>query len=196
MKTTDLNPVVRRITIFGCGLILLSFSDWIAPSAEVTANEQGGFSFDCDNTSREPCRKLVARKKGNILRIEPSSAAWYQRGKKVIIVSDNYNNLSVKAAGNFVVAYFDPTDQGMEIEAKSLLTPEQAQKFQLFDLEGVTLDGDRLYAIGSLALHGKNPERDRWERHQLVQMDLQMADGRLKAINLSHVSKRWPNFRD
>ena len=84
----------------------------------------------------------------------------------------------------------------MEIEANPLLTPAQAEAFRLFDLEGVTLDGDQLYAIGSLALHGKDPARDRWERHQLIRLQLKNNNSQLEAQNLSHVSERWPNFRD
>lgn len=79
---------------------------------------------------------------------------------------------------------------------KPLLTPAQVEEFQLYDLEGVTLIGNRLYAIGSLALHGKKPERDRWERYQFLQMDLKEKDGRLHAVNLMHVASRWPSFRD
>ena len=168
----------------------------ISTAAVVAADEMKGFSFDCDNTVRRPCRKLVAQDRTKPIRIESSSAAWSPRYQKVIVVSDNYNDLSVHDAGHYVIAYFDPIGQGPELPAKPLLTPEQADEFRLFDLEGVTLDGDRLYAIGSLALHGKNPERDRWERHQLVQMDLTQKDGQLGVVNLSHVSRRWPNFRD
>ena len=157
---------------------------------------QPGFSFDCDNTSKSPCKQLVARDREKGIRIESSSAAWSERYRRVIVVSDNYNDLSEQGAGHYVIAYFDPADKGMEIEAQPLLTPAQAEAFRLFDLEGVTLDGDQLYAIGSLALHGKNSSRDRWERHQLVSLELKSNDGQLEAQNLSHVSERWPNFRD
>jgi hypothetical protein len=165
-------------------------------NSKPVSNQESGFSFDCDNTLQQPCRRLVARDRTKPIRIESSSAAWSPRYQKVIVVSDNYNDLSVHDTGHYVIAYFDPMSQGPELVAKPLLTPKQADEFRLFDLEGVTLDGDRLYAIGSLALHGKNPERDRWERHQLVQMDLIQIDGQLGVVNLSHVSKRWPNFRD
>jgi hypothetical protein len=178
-----------RLALLAClGLILFTTA--------VVADEIKGFSFDCDNTLQHPCRKLVAQDRTKPIRIESSSAAWSPRYQKVIVVSDNYNDLSVHDAGQYVIAYFDPVNQGPELVAKPLLTPQQAEEFRLFDLEGVTLDGDRLYAIGSLALHGKDPERDRWERHQLVQMELKQIDGQLGVVNLSHVSKRWPNFRD
>ena len=49
---------------------------------------------------------------------------------------------------------------------------------------------------GSLALHGKEPKRDRWERNQFVQMDLMVVGNRLGATNITHITKRWPNFRD
>lgn len=179
-------------------LVLMLFVGLIltAPSVIMASGHAKGFSFDCDNTSQRPCRKLVAYDTAKPIRIESSSATWSQRYKKVIVVSDNYNDLSGHDAGHYVIAYFDPFAKGPELVAYPLLTPQQAEEFRLFDLEGVTLDGDRLYAIGSLALHGKNPERDRWERHQLVQMDIIENDGQLGAVNLSHVSKRWPNFRD
>jgi hypothetical protein len=157
---------------------------------------QPGFTFDCDNTPENPCRKLVARDRDKPIVIESSSAAWTDRYKKVIVVSDNYNDLVEHQAAHYVIAFFELEGAGAEIEVHPLLTPKQAEEFRLFDLEGVTLDGDRLYAIGSLALHGKDPRRDRWERHQFVQMDLVESKNGLSVANLSHVAKRWPNFRD
>ena len=128
--------------------------------------------------------------------IESSSAAWFKRHQKVIVVSDNFNDLAEQGAGHYVISYFGLDADGEEIPVEPLLSPEQAEGFRLYDLEGVTLIGDRLYAIGSLALHGKDAKRDRWERHQFLQMDLEQSDGRLRAINLTHVTDRWPNFRD
>ncbi len=195
MKTITRSQSTRLIGI-SLKLALVACLGLILTITVVGADEIKGFSFDCDNTLQHPCRKLVAQDRTKPIRIESSSAAWSPRYQKVIVVSDNYNDLSVHDAVQYVIAYFDPVNQGPELVAKPLLTPKQAEEFRLFDLEGVTLDGDRLYAIGSLALHGKDPERDRWERNQLVQMDLTQIDGRLGVVNLSHVSKRWPNFRD
>ena len=162
----------------------------------MAGNAKPGFSFDCENTPDKPCRKLVARDRDKPIKIESSSAAWSDRYNKVIVVSDNYNDLVEHQAANYAIAWFVLEGEGAEIEAQPLLTPEQAEEFRLFDLEGVTLDGDRLYAIGSLALHGRDPGRDRWERHQFVQMDLVETKNGLGVANLSHVARRWPNFRD
>jgi hypothetical protein len=158
--------------------------------------DRSGFSFDCENTPDRPCRKLVASDRDKPIMIESSSAAWTDRYKKVIVVSDNYNDLVEHQAAHYAIAYFELEGTDAEIEAHPLLTPKQAKDFRLFDLEGVTLDGDRLYAIGSLALHGKDPGRDRWERHQFVQMDLVETGNGLSVANLSHVANRWPNFRN
>lgn len=168
----------------------------IGSDARSTPDAQPGFSFDCDNTPNRPCRKLVATDGGQSVMIESSSAAWSKRYRKVIVVSDNFNDLAEQGAGHYVIAYFGLDADGGEIPVEPLLSREQIEEFRLYDLEGVTLIGDRLYTIGSLALHGKNPERDRWERHQFLQMDLDESDGRLRAVNLAHVTSRWPNFRD
>jgi hypothetical protein len=168
----------------------------VAGNAKPMSGTQPGFSFDCDNTPDRPCRKLVARDGDKPIKIESSSAALSWRYGKVIVVSDNFNDLAEQDAGHFVIAYFGLKGKGRKIPVEPLLTPEQVQEFRLYDLEGVTLIGDRLYAIGSLALHGKDPKRDRWERHQFLQMDLKEKDGRLHAVNLAHVASRWPNFRD
>ena len=164
MKTITRSQSTRLIGI-SLKLALVACLGLILTITVVGADEIKGFSFDCDNTLQHPCRKLVAQDRTKPIRIESSSAAWSPRYQKVIVVSDNYNDLSVHDAVQYVIAYFDPVNQGPELVAKPLLTPKQAEEFRLFDLEGVTLDGDRLYAIGSLALHGKDPERDRWERN-------------------------------
>lgn len=155
-----------------------------------------GFSFDCDLTPSHPCRKLAASAGGKGVRLEPSSAAWSERYGKFIVVSDNYNDLSEQGAAHFVIVYFDLQGGSPIIPVKPLLTPEQAEAFPLYDLEGITAFEDRLYAIGSLALHGKNPDRDRWERNHFVKMEFVETDGRLGVTNLSHIAKRWPSFRD
>ena len=165
-------------------------------SPVMAGSAKPGFSFDCENTPDKPCRKLVASDRDKPIKIESSSAAWIDRYNKVIVVSDNYNDLVEHQAAHYAIAWFVLEGEGAEIEAQPLLTPEQAEEFRLFDLEGVTLDGDRLYAIGSLALHGKDAKRDRWERHQFVQMDLVATKNGLGVANLSHVASRWPNFRD
>jgi hypothetical protein len=162
----------------------------------MAGNAKPGFSFDCENTPDKPCRKLVASDHDRPIKIESSSAAWSDRYRKVIVVSDNTNDLVEHQAANYAMAYFSLEGDGTDIEAYPLLSPKQAEDFRLFDLEGVTLDGDRLYAIGSLALHGKDPGRDRWERHQFVQMDLVETENGLGVANLVHVASRWPNFRD
>ena len=155
-----------------------------------------GFSFDCDNTPNNPCRTLVATYNGEKIPIESSSVAWSNSYNKGIVVSDNYNDLVTKNAGHYVIVSFSLETDSSTIEVEPLLTPQQATEYPLYDLEGVSLIGDRLYAIGSLALHGKNPQRDRWERHQFVQMDLTESNGVLQAKNLTHVSQRWPDFRN
>lgn len=180
-----------------CLLIVLTVAGAaVADDATATPGGQSGFSFDCDNTPDRPCRKLVATDGGKPVMIESSSAAWSKRYRKAIVVSDNFNDLAEQGAGHYVIAYFELDADGDEIPVEPLLRPEQIEEFRLYDLEGVTLIGDRLYAIGSLALHGKNPKRDRWERHQFLQMDLEEKGGRLRAANLAHVAGRWPNFRD
>lgn len=162
---------------------------------DTSTGGQPGFAFDCDNTPEAPCRRLVVRDEGKAITIESSSAAWSTRFGKVFIVSDNFNDLVEQDAGDYAIAWFDlDGENGLIVEP--LLTPEQVQAFRLFDLEGVTLIGDRLYAIGSLALHGKNSKRDRWERHQFLQMDLEQHHDGVKAVHLEHVAARWPNFRD
>lgn len=157
-----------------------------------------GFSFDCDNTPRKPCRKLVASFQGTPLKLEPSGAVFSKRYKKVIVVNDNYDYLEEHNVAHYVIVYFDPRGDGPTIPVKPLLRPKQAADFPLYDLEGATLHGDRLYATGSLSLHRKNRERDGWERNQFVQMDLQQSEGvdLLLASNLSHLTRRWPDFRD
>jgi len=197
MNTAELSRLVWQGLSSLCLLIGLTVAGAaVAGGSEPTAAEQPGFSFDCDNTSERPCRKLTATDGGNPVMIESSSAAWSTRFQKVIVVSDNFNDLAEQGTGHYVIAYFGLDTDGDEIPVEPLLSPEQVEAFRLYDLEGVTLIGDRLYAIGSLALHGKNPQRDRWERHQLLQLDLEESDGRMRAINLGHVTDRWPNFRD
>jgi len=161
-------------------------------------NKHPGFSFDCDNTPAKPCRKLVAEYNGKPITIEPSSVAWSNRFNKAIVVSDNYNDLVQHQAEHYVIVYFGLEEIESKIAVKPLLTPRQAVEFPLYDLEGVTLQGDRLYTIGSLALHGKDPSQDRWERHQFIRMELrQMEKSNLLGVeNLAHVTRRWPNFRD
>lgn len=178
-----------------CKLLYLLMCLSVA-SPVMAGNARPGFSFDCENTPDKPCRKLVASDRDKPIKIESSSAAWSDSYKKIIVVSDNTNDLVEHQAAHYAIAWFDLEGTDAEIEAYPLLTPNQAEDFRLFDLEGVTLDGDRLYAIGSLALHGKDPGRDRWERHQFVQMDLVETENGLGVDNLSHVARRWPNFRD
>jgi len=67
-------------------------------------------------------------------------------------------------------------------------------KFHLFDLEGIAIQDTRLYAIGSLALYGENPDRERWERYQFAQMELEEKDGKIVAENLKHVAPKWPTL--
>jgi hypothetical protein len=197
MNVINPNAFARSFGALFCLLIFLSAAGTaVAVSPELTTGEQPGFTFDCNNTPEINCRKLVARDVGKPIMIESSSAAWSERYQKVFVVSDNYNDLVEQDAGHYVIAYFGLKDQGGVIQVEPLLTPEQVQEFRLYDLEGVTLIGDRLYAIGSLALHGKDPKRDRWERHQFLQMDLKEKKGRLRVVNLAHVTGRWPNFRD
>lgn len=197
--------LLHRLFVFFTGLLgtlLLAnlagivIYDYTVSAGGPSLNEKLGFSFNCDNTAKKPCRKLIAKHEGRPVTIEPSSAAWSEQYKKVIVVSDNYNDLVEHNAGHYVIVSFGLEEGRAEIPVEPLLTPEQIQTFPLYDLEGVTLDGDRLYAIGSLALHGKDPRRDRWERHQFVQMNLREDQGRLKTTDLSHIAKRWPNFRD
>ncbi len=197
MNMTDPNRFVRYLRALFCLLTCLTVAgSAVAGNKKPMPVTQPGFSFDCDNTPDRPCRKLVATDGGKSIQIESSSAAWSVRDQKVIVVSDNFNDLSEQDAGHFVIAYFGLKGKGRKISVEPLLTPAQVREFLLYDLEGVTLIGDRLYAIGSLALHGKDPKRDRWERHQFLQMDLEEQDGRLRAVNLAHVANRWPNFRD
>lgn len=174
---------------------MMVFSQATARNEVSTSEQQAGFSFDCDNTPAKPCRKLIAREGNKSIKVESSSATWSERHQKVIIVSDNFNDLVEQDAGHYVIAYFELNDEE-NIQVEPLLSQEQVKAFRLYDLEGVTLKGERLYAIGSLALHGKDPKRDNWERHQFLQMELVEKNGRLRAVNLSHVASRWPNFRD
>ena len=179
-------------------LFLLACLGLALTATALNADEIKGYAFDCENTPQKPCRKLVADHNGKPITIEPSSVAWSKRYQKAIVVSDNYNDLVQHKAAHYVIVYFGLTGNESEIIVKPLLTPEQAADFPLYDLEGVTLHGDRIYTIGSLALHGKDPSRDRWERHQFVRMDLRQIKNTdlLEVENLSHVTRRWPNFRD
>jgi hypothetical protein len=91
-------------------------------------------------------------------------------------------------AAQYVCASFGLAGDATEIAVTPLLSREQAQTFLLYDLEAVTLKGNRLYVMGSLGLHAKNPARDRWERHQFVQLDLQQSNDRLRVDNLARFS--------
>lgn len=181
--------------IFWMVTCLIIASPATAGNMATKPDEKPGFSFDCNNTPERPCRSLVASEGGKSIKIESSSATWSDKFQKVIVVGDNFNDLVEQDAGHYVIACFELNDDH-KILVEPLLIPEQVKEFRLYDLEGVTLKGDRLYVIGSLALHGKNPKRDRWERHQFLQMDLEEKNGQLHAVNLSHVASRWPNFRD
>ena len=185
--------LLTRLIIFFI-FSLFGFLKWGSPS--VKSNPIEGFSFDCDNTPSNPCRTLEATYQGKKIMIEPSSVAWSNRYNKAIVVSDNYNDLVTQNAGHYVIVSFSLESDSSTIAVEPLLTPQQVVDYPLYDLEGVTLVEDRLYAIGSLALHGKNPERDRWQRHQFVNMELSELNGVLKATNLSHVTQRWPDFRN
>ncbi len=204
MKGTETDQTRRWFALVSyLGVVLLVWSVLAIFAQGVSANEdksavsgKPGFSFDCDNTPMNPCRILVASYRDKPVKIESSSVAWSERYQRAIVVSDNYNDLVEQNAAHFVIATFSLETEAPQLPVEPLLTPEQAEEFPLYDLEGVTLVGDHLYAIGSLALHGKDPERDRWERHQFVQMDVQEKDGFLTVSDIAHVSKRWPNFRD
>ncbi len=185
--------VIRLIMWFSIFGLFISLTDGLS---SIKSQPVGGFSFDCDNTPSSPCRTLVANYKEQKITIEPSSITWSNRYNKAIVVSDNYNDLIVDNAGHYVIVSFSLKADSSTIAVEPLLTPQQAADYPLYDLEGVTLIEDRLYAIGSLALHGKNPDRDRWERHQFVQMDLTESNGVVQANNLTHVSQRWPDFRN
>lgn len=161
-----------------------------APDAE------RAFILDCQNTTDAPCRAIVASHQGNPVQLELSGVVWSEHFKKAFIVSDNFNDLSTQGTGHFVISYFSYAEEERELTALPLLSKKQAEDFKLYDLEGIGLQATRLYAIGSLGLHGKNPDRDRRERYQFVQMDLKEHRGRIIAENLKHVSARWPNFRD
>jgi hypothetical protein len=185
------------INVAGYATIALIFFILFADVSLGYATEKmTGFSFDCENTNENPCRRIVGLKNGNIINIEASSAVWSDQYKKVIVVSDNFNDLVGLDAREYVIVSFALDKQSRQIYVKPLLTKSQIEQFHLYDLEGVSLRGNRLYAIGSLALHGKEPNRDRWERHQFIQLDLKEKNGQLYAENLSHVTNRWPNFRD
>jgi len=206
MPTKPISTLSRFIVVLSClqGLLLACSTPTtndVARSAskgKTALRKEPGFSFDCDNTVKNPCRKLVVSLRGKPVVLEPSGVSWSERYKKAIVVSDNYNDLSKQNASHYVISYFDLKGKSPTIHVKPLLTPKQAAEFPLYDLEAVTLQGDRLYAMGSLSLHGRNPERDRPERNQFVQMDLQQSESTdvLVGSNLSHVTKRWPNFRE
>ena len=168
----------------------------VAENTKPHTHKSGGFSFDCDNTPERPCRRLIALRQGKPIDIEPSGVVWANDYGKAIVVSDNLNDLVEQDAAQYVCASFDLSGAATGIVVAPLLSREQAQAFLLYDLEAVTLKGDRLYVMGSLGLHAKNPGRDRWERHQFVQLDLQQSNGRLRVDNLTHVTRRWPDFRD
>jgi hypothetical protein len=201
-----MNPLCRLIVVlsclqgflFACGSPIANDADRFASEGKTALSKETGFSFDCDNTVKNPCHKLVASFQGKTVALEPSSVVWSKRYKKAILVSDNYNDLLKYNASHYVISFFEFKGDSPTIHVKPLLTPKQAAEFALYDLEGVTLQGNRLYAIGSLSLHGRNPERDRWERYQFVQLDLQQSESSdvLIASNLSHVTRRWPNFRE
>ena len=168
----------------------------VVKNSKPHTHESGGFSFDCDNTHERPCRRLIAGDLGKPIDIEPSGIVWADDYGKAIVVSDNLNDLVEQDAIEYVCTSFDLSGDASEIVVAPLLSREQAQAFLLYDLEGVTLKRNRLYVMGSLGLHAKNPGRDRWERHQFVQLDLQQSNGRLQVENLAHVTRRWPDFRD
>lgn len=189
-------PPRARAVLRTCAAVLLvaGLAD-CAPWREAPGS-QPGFDFDCDATAERPCRELVARHRGRRLPLEPSSLVWSPRFGRAILVTDNGNELARLGAGAFALSSFDPARPGPEIEVTPLLSPEQAAAFALFDLEALALLGDRLYALGSLSLHPRDPDRDRWQRNQFVRMDLVASPSGLGAENISHVSERWPDFRD
>lgn len=85
---------------FGRGMLLCLLpvaATAVAVEIQATKQAQPGFSFDCDNTLTSPCKQLVARDREKGIRIESSSAAWSERYRRVIVVSDNYNDLSESA---------------------------------------------------------------------------------------------------
>ncbi len=159
-----------------------------SPSVESQPSER--FSFDCDNTPSNPCRTLEANYQGKKIMIEPSSVAWSNRYNKAIVVSDNYNDLVTQNAGHYVIVSFSLESDSSTIAVEPLLKPQQVADYPLYDLEGVTLVEDRLYAISSLALHGKNPECDRWECHQFVDIKLTELNGVLKATQYCSVKNQ------
>ena len=190
-RTMNSDSLARNLAaLSACGALLLLGCTHPALWSEP------GFSFDCDLSTGNPCRALVGIHEGRRIPFEPSGVTWSRRFGKAIVVTDNYEDISPIGAGHFAISFFDLEGGEREIPLTPLLSPEQAREFELYDLEGVTLIGDRLYAIGSLGLHRDDPSRDRWQRNQFVQMDLEEKDGVLRAVNLIHVSERWPDFRD
>jgi hypothetical protein len=135
----------------GCLLIISSavFTTDLMGSTtgEPVLSKESGFSLDCDNTLQRPCRKLVADYNGKPITIEPSSVAWPDRYNKAIVVSDNYNDLVQHNAGHYVIVYFGLEEYESKITVKPLFTQKQAAEFPLYDLERVTLQGDRLYTM-------------------------------------------------
>ena len=187
-KYSLISTVAFCIAVLGCLLTYRSDSS-------VKGQNLDGFTFDCDNSPENPCRTLVLTEGEGEIFIEASGVAWLQEYNRAIVVSDNLNDLLTINAGHYAIASFSLDGDSSEIPIEPLLTPQQVNDFPLYDLEGVTFAGDILYAIGSLALHGKNPDRDRWERHQFVRMEIVESEGILQANNLAHVTERWPDFR-
>ena len=77
-----------------------------------------GFSFDCQNTAESPCRTLTGSYRGSPVDIEPSSIVWSDRFKKVVVVSDNFNDLVEQNAAHFVISAFklDATTSNLAVE--------------------------------------------------------------------------------
>lgn len=193
-----------RASLLLCGAVLLWTGCRPAPSDAVppTAGDGSAVRFACGVEGAPPCPLLVAHHAGRRIPLEPSALVWSPRFGRALVVTDNADDLAPLGAGHFAISSFDPAAAldparpAREVEVTPLLSPEQARTFALDDLEGLALAGERLYAMGSMSLDRRDPERDSWRRNRFVQMDLVASDGGISAANLSNVSERWPDFRD
>jgi len=132
---------------------------------------------------------------GQNIPLEPSGLVYDKQHDIFIAVSDNFEVLKKSHAENFVIFWFKDTGEDTLL-AYPLLTNEQADKFNLYDLEGITVDNNQhYYAIGSLALHPTKPSRDTWFRFQGFQFNIKKSsDGLFGATDLDWLSAN--NQRD
>lgn len=132
---------------------------------------------------------------GKKIPLEPSGLVYDKKNDIFIGVSDNLDVLKEIHAEGYVIFWFKDTG-AQTLLAHPLLTDEQANHYNLYDLEGLTANAEgNFYTIGSLALHPSKANRDTWFRYQGYQFKIRKIDeGTFNAYALDWISAN--NRRD